>query len=169
MPKTIKSHKGSNNGNYKHGGKGTKLYEIWCAMRSRCSCPKSKSYKHYGGRGIAVCKEWDTDFNSFRQWAIENGYKEELSIDRIDVNGNYEPDNCRWATAKQQTNNRTITRKIEYQGKTLALSEWSECLGIKLDTLYYRIFKLGWSIERAFNERVSYDRHNRKLKEGVQG
>lgn len=168
MPKTIKSHKGTNNGNYKHGGKGTKLYEVWYTMRRRCNCPNSKAYKYYGGKGITVCKEWDTDFSVFQKWAIENGYTEGLSIDRIDVTGNYEPSNCRWATRKEQSNNKTTTLKIEHKGETRTLSEWAEYLGIKLDTLYYRIFKLGWSIERALNEKVSYDRYNRKtkLKEG---
>lgn len=155
MPKTIKSHKGENNGNYKHGGKGTKLYEVWYSMRRRCNCPKSSNYKHYGGRGIKVCEEWNTDFSIFQKWAFDNGYVEGLSIDRIDNNGNYEPLNCRWATLKEQANNQRNTLKIEYKGTTKTLHQWADCLGIKACTLYYRIFKLNWDIERAFTQKVA--------------
>lgn len=156
--------KGKNNGHYKHGGKGTKLYEVWCTMRRRCNCPKVQSYKHYGGRGIKVCEEWQDDFLVFQKWAISNGYQEGLTLDRIDNNGNYEPSNCRWATMKVQANNQRTTLKIEYKGLTKTLHEWADFLGLKPNTLYYRIFKLKWSVERAFNEKVSFDKFNRALK-----
>lgn len=89
------------NGNPKHGGRWTKLYMVWVSMRSRCFTVSNKDYESYGGRGITVCKEWD-DFSVFRKWALSNGYKEGLSIDRKNNDGNYEPSNCCWATAHEQ-------------------------------------------------------------------
>lgn len=90
----------------KHGGANTKLYRVWSGMKARCSNPNNKSFDDYGGRGIKVCEEWQRDFSAFQKWALENGYKEGLTIDRKDNDKGYLPDNCRWATIKEQNNNR---------------------------------------------------------------
>lgn len=91
---------------YKHGLDGCRINRIYWGMKARCYNPKHHKYKDYGGRGVTICDEWKNDFVAFYNWAISNGYKDNLSIDRINVNGNYEPSNCRWATAKEQANNK---------------------------------------------------------------
>lgn len=132
----------------KHNKTNTKLYSVWSNMKDRCYNDKNHNYDDYGGRGIDVYSEWRNDFMSFYNWAINNGYKEGLSIDRIDVNGNYEPNNCRWATTKQQLRN---TRKNIYftiNGETHCLSEWCEILDLKYETIRQRVAR-GWNIENA--------------------
>ncbi|MBQ6906195.1 MAG: hypothetical protein IJN75_04165 [Clostridia bacterium] len=131
-----------------HGFRYTRLFSIWCGMKQRCYNPKYHNYPRYGGRGIVICEAWKNDFISFQEWAIANGYSDELTIDRIDVNGNYEPSNCRWATQKTQCNNKRNNRFIEYNGETHTLQEWAQKIGICHTTLIERIKRWG-SIEEA--------------------
>jgi len=138
----------------KHGMSRTKLYNVWNTMRMRCYNPKSISYKNYGGRGITVCDEWKNSSKAFCDWAIKNGYKEGLSIDRINVNGNYEPDNCQWITHKEQANNTRNNHFIEYNGECHTRSEWAAITGISAETLKMREAR-GWSTERLLTEPVS--------------
>lgn len=120
----------------KHGMWNTRLYHIWIHMKQRCSpsCPKHEYHRYYG-RGIRVCAEWVSDFSAFEKWAVENGYSDGLSIDRIDNNGNYEPANCRWADAEAQANNRSTSTFIAYNGETLTIAQWAKRLNIKPSTL----------------------------------
>ena len=125
-----------------------KLAKVLYGIRERCNNPNHKEYKNYGGRGIKVCEEWD-NLNNFREWALNSGYREGLTIDRINVNGNYEPNNCRWVSMKVQQNNRRNNHYITYRGETHTLMEWSEITGINYDCLKTRINTLKWSIEKA--------------------
>ena len=140
--------------NYKHGMKGTRLYRIWLNIKNRCSNPKSDRFKDYGGRGINVCEEWKKDFKSFHDWSISNGYDDDLTIDRIDNDGNYEPSNCRWVTAMEQANNSRKCHVIEFNGESHNMTEWSKILGIPRYVLSNRINTYGWDIERAFTTKV---------------
>lgn len=143
---------------YKHLENKSRLHQIWCGMRKRCKNPNNIAYKNYGGRGIAICPEWDSDdtgFLSFREWALKNGYKENLSLDRIDVNGNYTPDNCKWATPKEQARNTRKNKLITYKDTTKCLAEWAEEYNMTYSALISRL-RRGWTIERALNTPVSH-------------
>jgi hypothetical protein len=98
-------------------------------------------------------EQWREDFQSFYDWAMANGYNDELSIDRIDTNGDYTPDNCRWATPTEQANNKRTNRYLTYNGKTMTMAEWSRESGVPYSVLRSRIYKLGWSIEDALNRK----------------
>lgn len=138
-----------NPSNVSHRMSKTRVYGIWCAVKDRCYNTNVPTYKNYGGRGIAVCEEWRNDPIAFIEWAYENGYSDDLSIDRIDVNGNYEPSNCRWADIETQANNKRNTVFITCNGETHNLKEWSEITGIKHSVIYNRYRVYGWSAERA--------------------
>ena len=131
----------------KHGFCGTRIYNIWKDMRRRCNCVTGAHYKDYGGRGIKVCRAWD-DFMEFYSWSMENGYNEKLTIDRIDVNGNYSPNNCRWVSMKEQENNRRNNRLLEYNGQLKTVSQWAEIYNSSYRTIYRRL-KSGWTIEEV--------------------
>lgn len=132
---------------YKHGYRHTRLYGVWCAMKSRCFNQNNKNYHNYGGRGITVCDEWSNDFMNFYNWAISNGYQENLTIDRIEVNGDYEPFNCRWTTFEVQANNTRANKYITYNNETLTQAQWDRKTGLPISERIER----GWSIEKAFN------------------
>lgn len=141
--------------NIKHNECHTRLYNIWSGMIQRCCNPNYHRYKDYGGRGIKTCDEWRYDYLTFKKWAIENGYKDYLTIDRIDTNGNYEPNNCKWSTNIEQARNRRNNVVVTYKGRTQTLIEWSNELGIKYDVLWRRLSK-GWSVERTFERPVGW-------------
>lgn len=145
--------------NKTHGLSRTRLYEIHRSMIQRCHYQKAINYKDYGGRGIEVCKEWRESFENFYNWAINNGYEEHLTIDRIDVNSNYEPSNCRWKDYYFQENNRRNNRKILFRGEIHTVAEWCRILGYKPTTIHSRIAH-GWTWEKAFSTPVQV--HQRK-------
>lgn len=135
--------------NTTHGGKRTRLYNIWCKMIARCERPSDAAYHRYGGRGIAVWSEWRESFSAFREWAEREGYAEHLTIDRINGAGNYEPSNCRWATQAEQNRNTSRNRPVEYNGRTLLVCDLAAEVGLPQDILKNRIFRYGWSVEEA--------------------
>ena len=130
-------------GNVKHGLCNTRIWHIYRGILSRCYYPKDASYERYGGRGIIVCDEWlgENGAVNFYNWAINNGYADNLSIDRKNTNGNYEPSNCRWADAKTQQNNTRKNKYYEYNGEKLTFSQISEKYNISWSTLYHRMKK----------------------------
>lgn len=152
----------SSKANTKHGGCGTKIYNTWLSMKSRCYNPNNDDYNDYGGRGIIVCNEWLNNFESFRDWSYANGFEEmaskgRCSIDRIDVNGNYEPSNCRWADDITQANNRRSNVLINHNGETHTRAEWARDNDLGEDTIVSRL-KNGWDLDKAINTPIMYDK-----------
>ena len=135
-----------------HRQSESRLHETWSGMKKRCYNPNSKSFSDYGGRGIEVCEEWKDDFQSFYKWAMANGYADDLTIDRIDVNGNYSPENCRWVDKLTQANNCRTNHYLTFNGKTQSIAEWARELGVSDSLIRQRIVTLGWSIEKALTE-----------------
>lgn len=134
-----------------HGGRKERLYHIWINMKSRCYNSNDKEYKNYGGRGVTICNEWKDDFRTFREWSKANGYREDLTIDRIDVNGNYTPDNCRWVTMVVQANNSRRNVFLTHNGKTQTVAQWAREMGVNHRMLHKRL-KRGWSVEKTLKE-----------------
>lgn len=135
----------------KHNLCHTRIYRIYKNIKSRCKYSSLKQFKDYGGRGIEMCKEWENNFMSFYKWSLNNGYRDDLTIDRIDVNGNYCPENCRWATVFEQNNNKRTNHIIEYNGEKHSMREWCDILKLNYYRTRTRINNYGISIERAFN------------------
>lgn len=125
----------------KHGGSGSKLYQTWKGMKQRCNNPRNQDYERYGGRGIKIEPPWDADFSSFREWAMENGFEEGLSIDRRDVNGNYSPSNCRWVDDTTQARNRGNGWYEDVGGEIKLAVEWCEIFGIHYNTARSRMLR----------------------------
>ena len=119
-----------------HGMSQTRFYKRWRGIIDRCNNSKTINYKYYGAKGIKVCDEW-LKFETFYEWAMNNGYQEGLTLDRIDNSGNYEPSNCRWVTMKVQNNNASFNKVIEYKGVKKNVGQWSETLGIGKDSIRY--------------------------------
>ena len=130
--------------NIKHGKSRTRIYNIYNHMTRRCFDKKDQNYINYGGRGVTVCREWKNDFSAFYKWSIENGYKEYLTIDRIDNNGNYCPENCRWATNEEQQNNKRNNVFIEINGLKMTISQVAKKAGLSEKAMWWRV-KNGWS------------------------
>lgn len=133
---------------FKHGRSNSKLLSIKSAMEQRCYNPNNNVYKYYGGRGITICDEWRDSSLSFLEWADNNGYEEGLSIERIDNNGPYSPENCKWIPRREQPSNTRSSRYITYKNQTKTLAQWSKEVGIKAFTLSQRLIK-GWTDEET--------------------
>jgi hypothetical protein len=132
-----------------HGDAGTRLYSIYKHMKRRCYEKTNISYKNYGKRGIRVCKEWKDNYETFRDWALKNGYSDDLSIDRIDGNKNYSPDNCKWSTRKEQSSNRRGCHSVEVDGITYpTLVSFCEKFDLKYDTVKHRYRRGDRTFER---------------------
>lgn len=145
------------NSHTKHGLINSRIYHIWAGIKRRCYNTKNPSYKYYGMRGIQMDNIWKNNFLSFYNWALNNGYKENLTIDRIDSNGNYEPSNCRWATREEQSCNTRRNRYITYNNETHCIAEWAKIYNLKEYTIRYRLNN-NWTIEEALTTKSKRNR-----------
>lgn len=142
-----------------HGKSKTRLYNTWTNIKQRCYNPKNNHYKNYGGRGIKVCDIWRDDYTEFEHWAYNNGYNDTLTIDRIDNDGDYTPENCRWVTKVVQDNNKRTNVILEYNGESHTLMEWSKILNVSYSMLQSR-YKYGWTAKEIFETPIH--KHRRK-------
>ena len=147
-------------GRHVHEGRHTELYSHWCSMKSRCHNKNHVHWDRYGGRGIKVCDEWDKSFAVFRDWAMANGYKDGLSIDRINNDGNYEPSNCRWANQKQQSRNTRRNLFFTINGVRKSFQDWCDEYGANQRPVYQRIQR-GWDIEKALTTPIKITKRSR--------
>lgn len=151
-----------------HGDSYSRLYQIWHGIKTRCYAEYQTSYHNYGKKGIAVCKEWRNSYIAFRDWALSNGYRDDLTIDRIDNNGDYEPSNCRWATPKEQSNNRSTNHLVTFNGETHTIAEWARIVGLSPRLIKDRLTYSGWSIEKILftppRERVTSVLYNGEVR-----
>ena len=141
-----------------------RLYKVWDNMKARCYNPKHKSYYGYGGRGITICDEWKNDFETFANWALANGYDEnapkgQCTIDRIDNNKGYSPDNCKWVTIGKNLNNKSNCRMFTHDGKTQSLADWARELGMDYNAFLSRMYRNGYDFEQAILPRKNKSRH----------
>jgi hypothetical protein len=141
-----------------------RLYKVWINMKQRCYNRKHNSYYGYGGRGITICDEWKNDFNAFEKWALENGYDEnapkgQCTIDRIDNNKGYFPENCKWVTIGENLNNKSTCLMYTFGGKKQSLADWARELGIDYNALLSRLHRNGFNFEQAIIPRKKGSRH----------
>lgn len=144
----------SRRGNPKHNQSYTRVYRIYAKIKRRCFAEDDPAFPRYGGRGITMCNEWKDSFESFSHWAYASGYRDDLSIDRIDNDGNYSPENCRWANVYEQANNKRNSTRYSYQGKTQTLASWCREKNMSYKVVWYRLSK-GWPFEEAISKPVS--------------
>lgn len=160
----MKNQEGKNNSNYRHGsciGGIEPIYAVWQSMKTRCLCETNKRYKDYGKRGITICDDW-LEFQKFREWSIKNGYVKRKTLERIDNDKGYCPENCRWTGYKEQANNKRSNRFIEFNGERKTITQWAEKLGISIGTLDSRINKLHWPINLALSKEKNTKLRERK-------
>lgn len=131
-----------------HGDSRSRLYSIWRNIKTRCYNPNTHNYENYGGKGITLNKGW-FDYNKFKEWAYSNGYEDNLTIDRVNNDKGYYPENCRWVDLKEQSRNRNISRYVTIRGHTKHAMEWCELYGMDYQTYIQRVTKLGWGDKEA--------------------
>ena len=132
-----------------HGKTKTRIRNIWNHMKQRCNNPNDNAYRYYGGRGISISQEWADSFQSFYDWAYANGYSDDLTLDRIDTNKNYEPSNCRWVSRKIQQNNRRGNQVFSIKGEQKTIAEWCAVYGVPHERVRHRVVDEGWDILKA--------------------
>lgn len=144
-----------------HGEMPVRLYRIWRGMKARCNNPHTKDFHYYGARGIKVCDEWMEHYESFRDWAFANGYSDTLTLDRVEVNKDYSPDNCRWVDRHTQMRNTRNNLNLTFNGETKTVTEWAEITGMERHTISYRKNVLKWDDEKVL---TTFPKHNLKEK-----